>query len=119
MSTPYETKEAAVQTTNTSVLARRVWIDADHVTLPYEAGWAREAVFFTQVEGDHPELTIFTDVSPDGINWVPRGDVRTLTEDAHIVDSSLTVFGNWLRLRIEGATKERPARVLVHINLKG
>ena len=34
-------------TTNTSVLARRIWIDSEHTTLPYEAGWASEAVFFT------------------------------------------------------------------------
>lgn len=108
-----------MHTTNTSVLARRTWIRSDFETLPYEAGWATEAVFFTQVEGDHPELRVATEVSPDGITWVERGTARTLTADAHLVDSSLTVFGNWVRLRITGASERQPARVLVHLNLKG
>ena len=108
-----------MHTTNTSVLARRVWISSDFVTAPYEAGWATEAVFFTQVEGEHPELEIATEISPDGINWVRRGTTTTLGPDASIADSRLTVFGNWVRLRIAGASESQPARVLVHVNLKG
>ena len=106
-------------TTNTSVLARRTWIDSEHTTLPYEAGWASEAVFFTQAEGPHPELTVTTEISPDGINWVPHGTVGTLAEHETLTASSVSVFGNWLRLRIQGASTERPARILVHLNLKG
>lgn len=108
-----------MHTTYTSVLARRRWIRSDFATLPYEAGWATEAVFFTQVEGDHPELEVSTDISPDGINWVERGGGSTLHSDAFMTESSLTVFGNWVRLRITGATECEPARVLVHLNLKG
>lgn len=108
-----------MQTTNTSVLVRRVWIDSDHETLAHEAGWASEAVFFTQVEGDHPELTVTTEISPDGIHWVQRGSASTLGTDSTITENSLTVFGNWIRLRIRGASPEQPARVLVHVNLKG
>lgn len=108
-----------MQTTNTSVLARRIRITSDHTTLPYEAGWATEAVFFTQVEGDHPELRVSTEISPDGITWIPRGEARSLPEDQAMLDSSLTVFGTWVRLKIEGASEERPARILVHLNLKG
>jgi len=108
-----------VHTTYTSVLARRVRIGSDFATLPYEAGWATEAVFFTQVEGAHPELEISTEISPDGINWVRRGTPQTLAADESIADNSLTVFGNWVRLRITGATEHTPARVLVHLNLKG
>lgn len=108
-----------MHTTYTSVLARRVRIDSDFATLPYEAGWATEAVFFTQVEGDHPELEISTDISPDGINWVQRGNPQTLASDESITDNSLTVFGNWVRLRISGASEHAPARVLVHLNVKG
>jgi len=108
-----------VLTTYTSVLARRVRITTDFATLPYEAGWAREAVFFTQVEGDHPPLTITTEVSPDGVNWLARGEAQQLAEGDSIVDSPLTVFGNWVRLVIQGATEAQPARVLVHLALKG
>lgn len=108
-----------MQTTYTSVLARRERITSDYATLPYEAGWASEAVFFTQVEGAHPDLRISTDISPDGITWLPLGAPRTLGADESIAENRLTVFGNWLRLRIEGASEEQPARVLVHLNLKG
>lgn len=107
-----------MQTTNTSVLARRVRISDDFATLPYEAGWATEAVFFVQTEGDHPDLAITVEVSPDGVNWIRRAGA-TLAASESLVDVPVTVFGNWLRLGITGATSERPARVLVHVNLKG
>lgn len=119
MSFTSDDERKAVLTTNTSVLARRIWIDSEHTTLPYEAGWASEAVFFTQVEGPHPELTVTTEISPDGIIWVRHGRVGTLAEHETLVSNSVSVFGNWLRLRIEGASAERPARILVHLNLKG
>lgn len=108
-----------MHTTNTSVLARRIWIRSDFTTLPHEAGWASEAVFFTQIEGDHPDLEVSTEISPDGINWIPRGTPRTLSSGDSLTDNSLTVFGNWVRLRITGASEQAPARVLVHLNLKG
>lgn len=107
-----------MQTTYTSVLARRVWIDSDFHTAPYEAGWASEAVLFTQVEGEHPDLTITTEISPDGINWLRRGVAQTLSASETIAANELTVFGNWLRLSITGATGEQKARILVHASLK-
>ena len=108
-----------MQTTHTSVVARRVWITTDFTTLPHEAGWASEAVFFTQVEGDHPNLTVTAEISPDGINWLSRGAPQVLDEDASMVANSLTVFGNWVRVAIRGATEASAARVLVHLTLKG
>ena len=66
-----------MQKTYTSVLARRVRIDGDFATLPYEAGWATEAVFFVQTEGEHPKLEIGVEVSPDGINWIRRARQST------------------------------------------
>ena len=108
-----------MQTTNTSVLARRIWIDADYATIAYEAGWAGEAVFFTQVEGEHPELTVAAEISPDGINWVQRGAPSTIGPDDSITENNLSVFGNWVRVRIQGASAEQKARILVHLSLKG
>ncbi len=102
-----------------SVLARRVRIDADFATLPYEAGWASEAIFFTQVEGEHPELVIAAEISPDGIHWIQRGETQVVSETNALSANSLTVFGNWIRLVIRGATPERPARILVHLSMKG
>lgn len=107
-----------MQTTYTSVLARRVWIESDFHTGPYEAGWAREAVMFTQVEGEHPELTLTTEISPDGINWLPRGEVQILSASDTIAANTLTTFGNWIRLSISGASEDQRARVLVHLSLK-
>jgi hypothetical protein len=105
--------------THTSVLVRRVQIDADFATLPYEAGWAAEALFFTQIEGEHPELIITTEISPDGINWIARGEPRVLGEADAIAENSIVTFGNWIRLVITGASEQRSARVLVHLSLKG
>ena len=108
-----------MQKTYTSVLARRVRIDGDFTTLPYEAGWASEAVFFVQTEGDHPTLEIAVEVSPDGITWIRRGSPAVLVSDAAIAELPVTVFGNWLRLTVRGATPEAGSRILVHVNLKG
>jgi len=108
-----------MQTTYTSVLARRVRIDGDYATLPYEAGWASEAVFFVQVEGDHPDLTLATEVSPDGINWIRRGVPSVLSSSEPIAEIPLANFGNWLRLTVTGASAAVGARILIHVNLKG
>ena len=108
-----------MQSSNTSVLCRRRWISSDYSTLPHEAGWATEAVFFVQAEPGHPELSCTAEISPDGINWVPDGPARVLGADATITACRLTVFGNWLRLSVVGADEDHPARVLIHVNLKG
>lgn len=108
-----------MQTTYTSVLARRVRISSDFHTLPYEVGWAIEAVVFVQAEGDHPTLTAATEISPDGVNWLQRGEARVMDAAESMVDLPLAAFGNWLRLKITGATSEQPARILVHVSLKG
>lgn len=103
----------------TSVIERRLEITAAHATHPYEAGWAGEAVFFVQVEGDHPELSVQAQISPDGLHWVDRGDPRVITAEEKIIAIELTHFGGWLRLTFTGASPEQPAKVLVHLALKG
>ncbi|MDQ0614430.1 hypothetical protein QF046_002071 [Microbacterium sp. W4I4] len=108
-----------MQQNNTSVLARRIVIDGDFASQAYEAGWASEAVVFVQVEGEHPQLTLATEISPDGINWIRRGDVVTLAADAAIAELSLARFGNWLRVTVAGASAEATARILIHVNGKG
>jgi hypothetical protein len=108
-----------VQTIHTSVLARRTTITSDFATLPHEAGWANEAVFFVQAEGDHPALSISSEISPDGIAWAELPARYTLPETDTIIAIPLTTFGNWLRININGASEPRPARVLVHLVLTG
>lgn len=108
-----------MQTTYTAVLARRVRISDTYRSLPYEAGWANEALFFTQAEGDHPELTVTTEISPDGINWLSRGEAQVIRETETISANALNRFGNWVRVVVTGASPERPARILIHASLKG
>ncbi|MEO7235110.1 MAG: DUF6385 domain-containing protein [Lapillicoccus sp.] len=108
-----------MQTTYTSVLARRVRIDGDFATLPYEAGWANEAVFFIQTEGEHPELEIAVEISPDGIHWLRRGRPVAIGVEDAIAEIPVTTFGNWLRVTVHGSTSETASRVLIHVNLKG
>lgn len=103
----------------TSVIERRLAISAAHTTHPYEAGWAGEAVFFVQFEGDHPELAVQAQISPDGLHWVDRGEPEVIAPVNEIAAIDLTNFGGWLRLVVTGATPERPATVLVHLALKG
>jgi Domain of unknown function (DUF6385) len=108
-----------MQMTYTSVLARRIRIDGDFATLPYEAGWASEAVFFVQTEGEHPNMEIAVEVSPDGINWVRRGRPVDMGVDDAIAEIPVTTFGNWLRVTVRGSTPETGSRILIHVNLKG
>lgn len=108
-----------MRTFATSVIERRLEITAAHTTHPYEAGWAEEAVFFVQIEGDHPELTVQAQISPDGLNWADRGRPHVVAADEQILAVELANFGGWLRLGFTGATAERPATVLVHLALKG
>lgn len=103
----------------TSVIERRLPITADHTTHPYEAGWAAEAVFFIQVEGQHPELSVQAQISPDGLHWLDRGPACRITAEQEIAAIELANFGGWLRLAISGATPQQPATVLVHLALKG
>ena len=106
-----------MQSTYTSVLARRVRISDDFATLPYEAGWATEAVCFVQAEGEHPDLTVTAEVSPDGIAWVRRGEPALLASSEAIAELPLTCFGNWLRLKADLPDGAR-CTVLVTVHLK-
>jgi hypothetical protein len=106
-------------TSNTSVIDRRITIAGDHQTFPYETGWALEGVWFVQVEGDHPELILQPQASPDGINWVDHGEPTTLEADQVIGHVPVSHFGSWLRLAISGSTRARPATILTHLALKG
>lgn len=87
---------------------------------PYEAGWAREAIFFVralkQPVGAAPRARV--EISPDGIRWVPSGAEMTMPDakDA-IAFVRVAHFGNWLRIAAdfeEGAE----CTVLVTLHLK-
>ena len=102
----------------TAVIVRGETWEGSFASEPFEAGWATEAVVFAQTEGDHPDLEISVEVSPDGIHWIRRA-AATLAASAELVEVPLTSFGNWIRVVVTGAMSESTARVLVRLNLKG
>ena len=106
-------------TSATTLVERRAVLTTEYGTHPYEAAWASEALFFVRAEGPHPALTIQPQVSPDGIDWLDRGEPVTLPADRDLVDVDMVRFGTWVRLLLTGATPQEPATVLVRLELKG
>ncbi|KAA0969376.1 hypothetical protein FPY71_12540 [Aureimonas fodinaquatilis] len=87
---------------------------------PFEAGWAREAVFFVralkQPIGASAKGRV--EISPDGIIWIAEGTEFDLpaSRDAVAV-ARVAHFGNWLRVRAEFADGAE-CTVLVTLHLK-
>jgi hypothetical protein len=104
----------------TAVIARNERWSGEVATEPYEAGWAREAVFFVralkQPTGTAPRAWV--EISPDGMHWIPEGtEFRMPSRKDTIAFARLASFGNWLRI----ATRFDPGAeciVLVTLHLK-
>jgi hypothetical protein len=104
----------------TAIVARNERWTGEAATEPYEAGWAREAVFFVRAlkEPVGPAPEAWVEISPDGMHWVPEGTRFQMpaAKDA-IAVARLSRFGNWLRI----ATRFVPGAecaVLVTLHLK-
>lgn len=86
----------------TAIVARNEHWTGTAVTEPFEAGWAREAIFFVRaLKAPHgPQPDVFVEISSDGMHWLPEGTSVPLPEakDA-CVAARVSHFGNWLRLR--------------------
>lgn len=87
---------------------------------PYEAGWAREAIFFVRAlkspVGAAPTARV--EISPDGIRWLPSGvEMQMPNAKDAIAVARVRHFGNWLRV---AADFENGAEctVLVTLHLK-
>lgn len=104
----------------TAVIARNEHWSGHAATEPYEAGWAREAVFFVRAlkAPVGPAPVAWIELSPDGMHWVREGTQFLMpAERDGLVFVHLTGFGNWLRIAAyfaEGAA----CRVLVTLHLK-
>lgn len=103
----------------TSVIDRRVVIESDHGTFPYETGWALEAIWFVQTEGRHPTIELQPQISPDGMAWVDHGPAVIHAADAELSAVPVARFGGWLRLMLRGASADDPATILTRLALKG
>lgn len=85
----------------TAVIARNERWSGDAATEPYEAGWAREAVFFIRAlkspQGTAPKGWV--EISPDGMHWVREGTEFSMPSVLDgIAVARLATFGNWLRV---------------------
>ena len=104
----------------TAIIARNERWTGNVATEPYEAGWAREAVFFIRAlkQPAGAPGTAWIELSPDGMHWVREGtELNTPAERDGIALARLTTFGNWLRVagRFEDGAE---CTVLVTLHLK-
>ena len=106
---------------HTATIARNELWTGEVATEPYEAGWAREAIFFVRAldaGGSLAGAAAQVQISPDGIHWVDEGTTFGLPDRSGAVTfGRVAQFGGWLRLRSrvpEGAT----LRVIAALALK-
>ena len=92
----------------------------EFATEPYEAAWAREAVFFIRlIDGELPAGTSARiQIAPDGIHWTDEGtEIALPTRPGPTTFARVAHFGGWLRLT--GSLPEGVALpVIVHLALK-
>lgn len=92
----------ALKRSHTATIARNeVWA-GEVATEPYEAGWAREAIFFVralEASGTLQSASARVQISPDGIHWADEGTAFELPERAGgLAFGRVAQFGGWLRL---------------------
>jgi len=105
---------------HTAVIERGASVDGDLATEPYEAGWAAEARWFVKVGAfDGPTvLAMQTEISPDGLVWIPLEEAVHTVSHAGMVSWSVRDFGQWLRLRLSTDEGETSPTVMVYLALK-
>jgi hypothetical protein len=107
---------------HTTVLERLKPIRSSFDTEPYEAGWAREAMFFVRIHdisGAPGTMTSAIQVSADGIMWVDEGTTFTWPAEPAVCFARVTHFGGWLRLRNTISGGEGEVKTTIQLVLKG
>ena len=95
----------------------RVWKGAFE-TEPYEAAWAREAIFFVRVlETTGPEQRARVQISPDGMRWCDEGTEVSVPGKAGVSFARVGHFGTYLRLAGE-LPEGVEVKVIVYLVLK-
>jgi hypothetical protein len=104
----------------TAIIARNERWSGEAESEPYEAGWAREAVFFIraikQPIGKAPKACV--EISADGMHWLSEGTEFDMPAEKDAVAAArIAHFGNWLRVtsRFEDGAE---CTVLVTLHLK-
>jgi len=111
----------ALQRSHTATIARNEIWAGEVFTEPYEAGWAREAIFFVRAlesNGGLQGAQAQVQISPDGIHWIDEGTAFQLPAGAGSLGfGRVSHFGGYLRLRArlpDGAA----LRVMATLSLK-
>ncbi|MDR7034154.1 hypothetical protein [Mesorhizobium sp. BE184] len=104
----------------TAIVSRNERWSGEAASEPYEAGWAREAIFFVRAlkQPVGPPAKAWVEISPDGMHWLREGTEFELPgERDGLAAARLTRFGNWLRIaaRFENGAE---CTVLVTLHLK-
>ena len=85
----------------TAVVERnRAWLGSFE-TEPYEAAWAREAIFFVrtlEAENLSADVEAHLQISPDGMHWCDEGTICSISAQPGLSFARVTHFGGWLRL---------------------
>ena len=80
----------ALRRSHTTTLVRNELWQVAATSEPYEAGWAREALFFVralETRGAPAGASAYVQLSPDGIHWVDEGTRFDLPDAAGAVRS--------------------------------
>lgn len=106
---------------HTAVLARNERWQGPFATEPYEAAWAREAIFFLRVLEPWPQAQqgiAHVQISPDGMHWCDEGTTLALPVDPDTPTfARVQHFGGWLRLQGEAPT-DAVAPLIAYLTLK-
>lgn len=103
----------------TAVLEKNTTLRGEFATEPFEVAWAREARWFFQIVGGdgNPAITVSTQVSPDGLNWVDLPGADHAIEGEALSTWAVAEFGHWLR--IQGRVADGAAvKVRIYLALK-
>jgi hypothetical protein len=106
--------------TNTVVLERLKDFTGNFETEPYEAGWAREAIFFLRIHSisEGTILQASAQISVDGIEWMDEGSEFDAIDASGSYFLKVTHFGGWLRLRVSVTGVAPELRATVQLVLK-
>lgn len=106
----------------TAVVARNERWSGTVATEAYEAGWAREMVFFLRLldcEGETDDAEASVQISPDGLHWVDEGSRLAFPHAVgEVAFVRLKHFGQYVRLRAD-LPGGLACKVIVTINSKG
>lgn len=103
----------------TAVLERNFTFEGDFATEPFEVAWAREARwFYTVLEHSGAPVTLTTQISPDGLNWIDLDEPSDEVSGPGLVSWPAREFGHWLRVQTKFVGGGGKIKVRIYLALK-